>query len=114
MLRPLSLAASTLALTLSLAAPDLALAQGAASGAGTAAPGAPLDTRAASQRRCLEEARGHGFSVLHMSRPSPVMSHRIGEVWGERVRMRVASAGGETTLICTYVIGEMEAYLRRL
>lgn len=103
MLRPLLLAAL---------APPLALLLAACTP--TEPPeGAGLDTRAASQRRCLEVAEAQGLTVLHLGQPGALMGPRVTDIWGERVRMRVAAPGGEAEIVCTYVIGEMEAYLRR-
>jgi DNA-binding IclR family transcriptional regulator len=70
-----------------------------------------LDLRAASQRTCLEAAERAGLDVRFIARPVPIMA-RLGEVWGETVRMQVASGGGVTWLRCTYEIGIMEAELR--
>jgi len=79
----------------------------------TAAPALAqrLDLRAASQRTCLETAERAGHEVRYIARPVPIMA-RLGEVWGETVRMQVASGGGVTWLRCTYEIGIMEAELR--
>lgn len=114
--RSRALAAPILALALTGLAPVFAPALTAPALASdrttTAAPG--LDLRAASQRRCLEQAQAQGFSVQHLARPTPIMGHRPGHVWGERVRMQVTSSAGQAQLMCTYEIGVMEAQLRRL
>jgi hypothetical protein len=80
-----------------------------------AAPAAAqsLDTRAASQRTCLEVAEHHGLRVLFLARPVPIMGRRPGDVLGETVRVQVAIPGGREWLQCTYVIEEMRAELRR-
>lgn len=69
-----------------------------------------LDTRAASQRTCLDEAQRAGFQIVQIARPVPIMG-RMGRVLGETVRMEVS--GNQGWLRCTYDIEEMRAELRR-
>jgi hypothetical protein len=57
-----------------------------------------LDTRAASQRLCLEAAQTAGFQVGGIARPVPIMG-RLGAVLGERVRLHLADG---RMLTCTY------------
>lgn len=77
-----------------------------------AAPAAAqtLDTRAASQRTCLDAAQQAGFQIVQIARPVPIMG-RLGRVLGETVRMQLA--GNQGWLRCTYDIEEMRAELRR-
>ena len=67
-----------------------------------AAPAAAqtLDTRAASQRLCLQAAQAQGHAVAAIARPVPIMG-RLGEVLGETVRLTLADG---RVLTCTYDI----------
>jgi hypothetical protein len=57
-----------------------------------------LDTRAASQRLCLEAAQAAGHGVSAIARPVPIMGP-LGEVRGETVRLHL---GDGRVLTCTY------------
>jgi hypothetical protein len=67
-----------------------------------------LDTRAASQRACLEVAQTAGHRVLFLGRPVPIMG-RLGRVEGETVRLQVAVPGGRDWLHCVYDINYSQA-----
>lgn len=71
-----------------------------------------LDTRAASQRACLDVAQATGHRVYFLARPVPIMG-RLGRVEGETVRLQVAVPGGRDWLRCVYDIQESRADLHR-
>jgi hypothetical protein len=71
-----------------------------------------LDTRAASQRACLELAESAGHRVHFLARPVPIMG-RLGRVEGETVRLQVAIPGGRDWVRCVYDIHESRAEILR-
>ncbi len=77
-----------------------------------AAPAAAqtLDTRAASQRACLERAQAAGYQVTAIANPIPLIA-RLAEVVAERVRLQLADG---RILTCIYEIDEAQARLERL